>query len=86
MVFVFAFTWSLRKKFTKAPAFIMFLVFFLNGIERFFIETIRVTDRYEGFFNPTQAQIISVGLIVVSIVGMIYLWNKHKNEIKSTPF
>lgn len=86
MLFVFAFTWSLRKKFTKAPAFIMFLVFFLNGIERFFIETIRVTDRYEGFFNLTQAQIISVGLIVVSIVGMIYLWNKHKNEIKSTPF
>ena len=64
----------------------MFLVFFLNGIERFFIETIRVTDRYEDFYNLTQAQIISIMLVVISTIGMIYLWNKHKNEIKATPF
>lgn len=84
MMIIFAFTWSLRKKFTKAPGFLMFLVFFLNGIERFFIETIRVTSRYEGIFNLTQAQIISIVLILVSIVGMIYLFFKHKEDIKNT--
>lgn len=86
MLVIFIFTWSIRKKFTSAPAFLMFLVLLLNGIERFFIETIRVTERYEGFFNLTQAQIISMFLVAISIVGMTYLWNKHKEEIKATSF
>jgi len=86
MLVIFAFAWSLRKKFTKAPGFIIFVVFFLNGVERYFIEIIRVTERYKNFFNLTQAQIISVVMIIVSIIGMIYLWNKHKEEIKNTPY
>ncbi|MGB0885647.1 MAG: prolipoprotein diacylglyceryl transferase [Chitinophagales bacterium] len=86
MLVIFAIAWSIRKKFTKAPGFIISVVFLLNGIERFFIETIRVTDRYESFFNLTQAQIISIIMIIVSVSGMIYLWNKYKEEIKNTSF
>ncbi len=86
MILIFAFAWSLRKKFAVAPGFNIFIVFLLNGVERFFIETIRVTKRYDSFFNLTQAQIISVVLIIVSLVGMIYLWNKHKEAIKSASF
>lgn len=84
MVIIFVFVWSIRKKFTFAPGFIIFVVFFLNGIERFFIETIRVTDRYPNFFNLTQAQIISIVMVIVSSIGMIYLWRKHKDIIQKT--
>lgn len=86
MMVIFAFAWAIRKKFTAAPGFLIFVVFFLNGVERFFIETVRVTDRYPNFFNLTQAQIISIVMVIVSSVGMVYLWNKHKEEIKHTPF
>jgi len=86
MLAVFVFAWSMRKKFAFAPGFIIFIVFFLNGVERFFIETIRVTERYENIFNLTQAQIISLIMIVISVVGMTYLWNKHKDVIKKTSF
>lgn len=86
MTIIFAFVWSIRKKFSFAPGFLLFAVFLLNGIERYFIEIIRVTKRYENFFNLTQAQIISIAMIIASIAGMIYLWNKHKDEIRNTPF
>ena len=86
MLAVFVFAWSMRKKFAFAPGFIIFIVFFLNGVEGFFIETIRVTERYENIFNLTQAQIISLIMIVISVVGMTYLWNKHKDVIKKTSF
>lgn len=86
MLLIFAFTWAIRKKFSFAPGFLIFVVLLLNGIERFFIETIRVTKRYEGFFNLTQAQIISIFLVIGSLIGMIYLWNKHKDDIKKTSF
>ncbi len=85
-VIIFIFTWSIRKKFSFAPGFLIFVVLLLNGVERFFIETIRVTKRYESFFNLTQAQIISIALIVGSLAGMAYLWNKHKEDIKKTSF
>ena len=80
------FMWSVRKKFTAAPGFMFMLLFVLNGIERYFIEIIRVTDRYENFFNLTQAQIISIILIIVGIGGMIYLYQKHKTAIQAASF
>jgi phosphatidylglycerol:prolipoprotein diacylglycerol transferase len=85
-VFIFLFTWSIRKKFSFAPGFLIFLVLLLNGVERFFIEMIRVTKRYENIFNLTQAQIISIVLVVGSLAGMVYLWKKHKDIIKKTSF
>ena len=52
--------------------FALYLIY--NGIERFFIETIRVNERYDYFgLNWSQAQFISIGLIVAGIIGVIYL-------------
>lgn len=78
--------WAMRKKYTAAPGFMFSILFIFNGIERYLIETIRVTDRYESFFNLTQAQIISIGLIILGIGGIIYLYKKHKVEIQKASF
>jgi prolipoprotein diacylglyceryltransferase len=78
--------WSVRKKFTAAPGFMFMILFVFNGVERYFIEIIRVTERYENFFNLTQAQIISIGLVIVGVGGMVYLYNRYKTEIQAASF
>ena len=41
----------------------------LNGVERFFVETIRVNSTYSILgFHPTQAELISVFLVIGGIV------------------
>lgn len=65
---LFFILWSIRKKFsTTGRMFATYLV--LNGLERFFIEKIRVNTTYTIFgFHPTQAELISSGLIITGIV------------------
>lgn len=65
--------WIWRRKIKiGGMVFAMYLIF--NGIERFFIETIRVNERYDYFgLNWSQAQFISVGFILAGIIGAIYL-------------
>ena len=47
--------------------FSLYLV--LNGLERFFVEKIRVNTKYHDLpFQPTQAELISLGLIILGIV------------------
>mgnify|MGYP001276830045 CR=1 FL=1 len=59
--------------------FCLYLVF--NGFERFFIEKIRVNTRYEGLpFQPTQAELISLGLIILGIVLYFVAKNKAKPD------
>lgn len=64
---IFAFLWMFRKKFTvPGRLFAVYLIF--NGVERFFIEKIRVNTTYSiGGFHPTQAEIISTCLVIVGI-------------------
>jgi prolipoprotein diacylglyceryltransferase len=53
--------------------FALYLI--LNGIERFFIEKIRVNTQYDLFgFHPTQAELISTFLVVMG-VGL-FVWCK----------
>jgi len=61
---LFFFLWSIRKKMiTPGRMFAVYLI--LNGIERFLVEHIRVNTQYHFLgLNPTQAEIISLGLIV----------------------
>ncbi len=63
--------WSLRKHpYQTGWLFSLYLVF--NGIERFFIEMIRVTREYEIFgLHPTEAQVIAVVLFTAGIAGLI---------------
>jgi len=57
----------------------------LNGIERFFIEKIRVNTTYTLFgFHPTQAEIISTCLVITGTILYIYapkIWGKKPKTI-----
>jgi phosphatidylglycerol---prolipoprotein diacylglyceryl transferase len=68
--------WSLRKR-IKVPGVLFGVYLLLNGIERFFIEKIRVNTRYEHLpFKPTQAELISSLLVIAGLFLIIYLPKK----------
>lgn len=73
--------WSLRKKITTPG--VMFCVYLiLNGVERFFIEKIRINTTYNIFRRHiTQAEIISTLLFFLGILGIFYF---RKLERKKT--
>lgn len=75
---LFFILWGLRKKLKPAgTVFCLYLV--LNGIERFFIEKIRVNNRMDFFgFHPTQAEVISAALVIVGIGLWIFLRQKYQ--------
>ncbi|TVR78641.1 MAG: prolipoprotein diacylglyceryl transferase [Chitinophagaceae bacterium] len=75
---LFSLIWWLRKKiFIPGILFGVYLV--LNGIERFFIEFIRVNQLYEIlWFHLSQAQIISVLLVLSGFVLIFYMVYKKK--------
>ncbi len=59
----------------KIPGTIFFLYMIINGIERFFIEIIRVNEKYQLLgLNWSQAQYISVVFVLVGIGGLLYLY------------
>ena len=64
-IIAFLFLYNIRKK-LKTPGTLFCIYLILNGLERFFIETIRITDKYTILgYNLSQAQII--GLLIVLI-------------------
>lgn len=65
---IFLILWWLRKKnYTAGILSSIYLIF--TGIERFLIETIRVNSTYTLFgLHPTQAEIISVVLILSGVI------------------
>lgn len=71
---IFLLLWRLRTRVNMAGTIIS-LYFILNGIERFFIEKIRVNDiLFElGFMNITQAEVIALGFILFGVVMLILL-------------
>ncbi len=70
--------WSLRKK-LKVPGTLFALYLMLNGLERFFIEKIRVNTRLNFFgFQPTQAEVISTLLFLSGLTIWIVLSRKEK--------
>lgn len=77
--------WLLRKPLQIIPGMLFFVYLIFNGIERFFIEKIRVNIQYSNFgIEYTQAELISVGIFLVGVMGCIWLWRKHKNSRQST--
>jgi prolipoprotein diacylglyceryltransferase len=44
----------------------------LNGFERFWIEKIRVNTNYNILGGITQAEIISIILFLLGLIGLIY--------------
>jgi phosphatidylglycerol---prolipoprotein diacylglyceryl transferase len=79
---LFALLWRIRKK--VKPAGLLFGVYLaLNGLERFFIEFIRVNKKYDVFgFALSQAQIIALMLMLSgAIVCFVVLQKKEKIRI-----
>ncbi|MBL7744057.1 MAG: prolipoprotein diacylglyceryl transferase [Chitinophagaceae bacterium] len=75
---LFVILWSLRKK-LKVPGTLFALYLMLNGLERFFIEKIRVNTRIKLFgFQPTQAEVISTLLFLSGLVLWVILYRKRK--------
>lgn len=75
---LFLVIWSLRKKF-KVPGTLFGLYLIFNGLERFFIEKIRVNIRLNIFgLHPTQAEVISTLLFLTGVAIWIILAHKAK--------
>lgn len=80
---LFAILWSVRKK-LKTPGTLFALYLMVNGLERFFIEKIRVNTRLNIFgFQPTQAEVISTLLFLTGLVLWIVL-KRRTSTVKST--
>jgi phosphatidylglycerol:prolipoprotein diacylglycerol transferase len=75
---IFGILWKLKDKLPKPlDLFGVYLIF--NGIERYSIEQIRVNFKYDfGFWHPTQAELISLSLILCGII--ILVSNRFKKE------
>jgi prolipoprotein diacylglyceryltransferase len=75
---LFGVLWALRKRLKPAGAvFALYLI--LNGLERFLIEKIRVNNRMDFLgMQPTQAEVISLGLILTGISLWVFLWQKNR--------
>lgn len=72
--------WSVRKKIT-IPGVMFSVYLILNGVERFFIEKIRVNNAYDIFgMQITQAEIIAVVLILLGTIGIFYFRNLHRKN------
>ncbi|MBK7560607.1 MAG: prolipoprotein diacylglyceryl transferase [Chitinophagaceae bacterium] len=77
---LFLLIWSLRKKF-KIPGTLFGLYLMLNGLERFFIEKIRVNTRLDIFgLHPTQAEVISSLLFLSGLTIWVILSQKAKRK------
>jgi phosphatidylglycerol:prolipoprotein diacylglycerol transferase len=79
---LFLILWSLRKK-MKIPGTLFAIYLMLNGIERFFIEKIRVNNRMNLFgWHPTQAEVISTLLFMTGLILFILLRRKAAVVVK----
>ena len=68
---LFLIMWSFRKKVSQ-PGILTGVYLVFAGVERLLIEQIRVNNKYEFLpFKPTQAELISVFLIIFGIVFLI---------------
>ncbi len=75
---LFSVLWFLRKR-IKIPGILFSIYLIFNGFERFFIEKIRINTTYHIFNSEiTQAEIISVVLILFGIAGIILFKKYHK--------
>jgi len=81
MAFIIAsILWVSRKK-IKVPGVILSMYLAFNGVERFFIEKIRINNNYNVFgLEATQAQIIAVAMVVFGLLGIWYFIKKAKKE------
>ena len=74
---LFSFLWAIRKR-IRIPGILFCIYLAMNGVERFFIEKIRVNTEYDILGGITQAEIISSCLVFIGLTGSIYLLRSSK--------
>ncbi len=73
---IFAILWILRKR-VKIAGMLFFIYCIFNGLERYWVEKIRVNEKIDFLgMHATQAEIIAVMVFVVGVVGVLWLWLK----------
>jgi phosphatidylglycerol:prolipoprotein diacylglycerol transferase len=77
---IFGILWAARKHpFLNGWLFSLYLVF--NGVERYFIEQIRVNNMLDFiFFRATQAEVIAVLTVLVGIAGLVYTSRQRRED------
>jgi prolipoprotein diacylglyceryl transferase len=77
---IFALLWALRKR-IQTPGLLFAIYLMFNGLERFFIEKIRVNSTYTLFgFEITQAEIISTLTFIGGVVLFYWLYRKQARD------
>lgn len=76
---LFGIIWMLRKK-IKVPGQLFGIYLIMNGAERFLIEKIRVNTKYDILFNPTQAELISLVLMVCGFFMVYFTTRAFKQK------
>jgi prolipoprotein diacylglyceryl transferase len=77
-ILLFLFLWRMRDR-IKTPGVMFGIYMILAGVERFFIELIRVNTRYKiGTFEFTQAELISVLLVMGGIIMIVMVKRKSQ--------
>jgi phosphatidylglycerol:prolipoprotein diacylglycerol transferase len=75
---IFLVLWRIRRH-EHAQGWLFMLWLSLAGLERFLVEILRAKD--DRFFGPlTMAQLISIAIIVVGIVGIQRLWRPSPGD------
>ena len=77
---IFSFMWAIRKH-IRVPGILFCIYLGLNGVERFFIEKIRINTEYNILGGITQAEIISFCLVLIGLLGCIILYRNNKKAI-----
>lgn len=79
-ILLFFVLWSIRKQ-IKTPGILFCIYLILNGVERFFIESIRVNSEYHALgLSFSQAELISAILILGGIIGIFWAINADKKR------
>ena len=79
-ILLFFVLWSIRTK-IKTPGILFCIYLILNGIERFFIESIRVNSNYHvAGFSFSQAELISTILVLGGLIGIFLSLNADKKR------
>ena len=74
--------WAVRKPLTVWPGMLFAIYLFLNGVERFFIEYVRLNDQYDFLgLQLTQAQIIALGFMLAGGLMGAWVWRRGRRAV-----
>lgn len=80
-ILLFLFLWSIRDR-IKIPGIMFGIYMILAGIERFFIELIRVNTKYHFIIDFTQAELISLLMIAGGAILCFTQLKKKPGTVK----